>query len=60
MSGESHSVSIATAAEVLDMSIEDVYDLCKGGELASVQSEPGAQIDVLTADIPRYLAEAAS
>lgn len=54
-----HFVSVKGAAARLGMSIDEVYDLVKTGELAHVQRAPGAKIHVLAADIDRWATEAA-
>lgn len=54
-----HFVSVKGAAARLGMSIDEVYDLVKTGELAHVQRTAGAKIHVLTADIDRWATEAA-
>lgn len=54
-----HFVSVKGAAARLGMSIDEVYDLVKAGELAHVQRAPGAKIHVLNADIDRWATEAA-
>lgn len=55
-----HFVSVKGAAARLGMSIDEVYDLVKAGELAHVQRSAGAKIHILTADIDRWAAEAAT
>lgn len=54
-----HFTSVKGAAARLGMSIDEVYDLVKSGELAHVQRTPGAKIHILTADVDRWALEAA-
>lgn len=51
--------SVKGAAARLGMSIDEVYDLVKSGELAHVQRAPGAKIYILLADVDRWAVEAA-
>lgn len=52
--------SVKGAAARLGMSIDEVYDLVKSGELAHVQRSPGAKIYILIADVDRWALEAAA
>jgi excisionase family DNA binding protein len=54
-----HFISVKGAAARLGMSIDEVYDLVKSGELAHVQRSAGAKIHILNADIDRWALEAA-
>jgi excisionase family DNA binding protein len=55
-----HFISVKGAAARLGMSIDDVYDLVKSGELAHVQRTPGAKIHILNSDLDRWAIEAAA
>jgi len=50
-------VSVKVASQRLGMSIDDVYDLVKGGEVKFIQKAPGAKIHILSADLDRWVAE---
>lgn len=52
-----HFISVKGAAARLGMSIDEVYDLVKDGELAHRQRAPGAKIYIQTADLDRFVAE---
>jgi excisionase family DNA binding protein len=55
-----HFTSVKGASQRLGMSIDEVYDLVKAGEIKHVQRAPGAKIHILTADIDRWVDEAAT
>jgi excisionase family DNA binding protein len=54
-----HFISVKGAAARLGMSIDEVYDLVKAGEIAHVQRTPGAKIHILAADVDRWAHAAA-
>jgi excisionase family DNA binding protein len=54
-----HFISVKGAAARLGMSIDEVYDLVKSGEIKHVQRAPGAKIYILATDIDRWATEAA-
>ena len=54
-----HFTSVKGAAARLGMSIDEVYDLVKTGEIAHVQRTPGGKIYILNADVDRWATEAA-
>lgn len=49
--------SVRSASQRLGLSIEEVYDIVKAGELKYVQRAKGFKINILAADIDRWIAE---
>lgn len=49
--------SIKAASTLLGLSIDEVHDIVKAGELKYVQRTKGAKIYILTADIDRWITE---
>lgn len=52
-------ISVKQAAARSGLSIDEVYDYVKAGEIAFIQKSPGAKIHVLAADLDRWVIEAA-
>lgn len=55
-----HFVSVKGAAARLGMSIDEVYDLVKTGELAHLQRSARAKIYILVSDLDRWATETAT
>lgn len=54
-----HFIDVKGAAARLGMSIDEVYDLVKTGEIAYLQRSAGAKIHILAADLDRWAIESA-
>jgi len=52
-------ISVKTAAARSGLSIDEVYDYVKAGEIAYIQKAPGAKIHILASDLDRWVTEAA-
>lgn len=52
-------ISVKTAAALSGLSIDEVYDYVKGGQIKYIQKAPGAKIHILAADLDRFILEAA-
>ena len=52
-------ISVKAAAARSGLSIDEVYDYVKAGEIAFIQKAPGAKIHVYAADLDRWVAESA-
>jgi excisionase family DNA binding protein len=53
-------ISVKAAAARSGLSIDEVYDYVKAGEIAFIQKAPGARIHILAADLDRWVTEAAT
>lgn len=52
-------ISVKTAAARSGLSIDEVYDYVKAGQIKFIQKAPGAKIHILAADLDRWVTEAA-
>ncbi len=52
-------ISVKTAAARSGLSIDEVYDYVKAGDIKYIQKAPGAKIHILAADLDRFITEAA-
>lgn len=55
-----HFISVKGAAQRLGMSIDEVYDLVKSGEIAHVQRTKFAKIHILAADVDQWAINSAT
>jgi hypothetical protein len=52
-------ISVKAAAARSGLSIDEVYDYVKAGQIKFIQKAPGAKIHILAADLDRWVVEAA-
>lgn len=53
-------ISVKAAAARSGLSIDEVYDYVKAGEIKFIQKTPGAKIHILAADLDRWVTDAAA